>query len=35
MKDYRKRTRHDGYGGSTYVAWMFVVCGGDDIMDQG
>ena len=28
------RTRHDGDGGSTYVAGMFAVCGGVDIMDE-
>ena len=27
------KTRHDGDSGSTYVAGMFVVCGGVDIMD--
>ena len=26
-------TRHDGDSGSTYVAEMFAVCGGVDIMD--
>lgn len=26
-------TRHDGDGGSTYVAKMVAVCGGVDIMD--
>lgn len=28
------QTRHDGDGGSTYVAEMVVVCGGVDIMDD-
>ena len=26
--------RHDGDNGSTYVAGMFAVCGGVDIMDE-
>ena len=26
--------RHDGDGGSTYVAEMVAVCGGVDIMDE-
>ena len=28
------RTSHDGDDGSTYVAGMFAVCGGVDIMDD-
>ena len=28
------RTRHDGDSGSTYVAGMFAVCGGVDIMGE-
>ena len=32
---HRMRTTHDGDGSPTYVARMFAVCGGVDIMDQG